>query len=792
MELYFPLLLEAMDHHNIGFNFDPIAIPLGGVPGQDYPILAAVPDTGFSCAAQQYPGYFADTAPESRCQVFHICQADDRQDSFLCPNGTVFSQQYLVCDWWYSVECTASRKFEEREIILVPPPKSEGVAGSLSGGNGVAIKGDGAIIRLPQDAFPPSKTPHTHQQTHHALPTSTVTSIHHSISPTTFTLGQQLSHLSPPKTTFSQSQQSSHRVHQQPSVSQSHRSAHQSIAHHSVPHSHDSGHHSIPQYTITQSPQTTNHVLPHHLVTPSHHLTLQSSPPPIVTTHTKQSTSQDLAQSTIIQNHHTTNPSLSQSIVTQHSPVQTLFRDDIPPSLLLQPHPSSERDTPHHQSPLNSRPGNQPSTANTNRDTYSISILSQDDKSRTPSPPLREHPNSFTTSHQIKGNPLGSFGESINGLSYSQESEHFLTSVPEPGDDERVEYDNVYSATLFPPNIPQLGDVYEAVKGKVIVDVVKESNSVTSFPSSSIPVQRSTPLHVSKIIHNVKESLEYIQPVSSSRIQDLLTHLPTTDKSLPSVSSSVEDTIIPSPQDNSVVSLPPHQESSIGHFTMKPTFTTPHDSLPQRHQSLLPHHVWRPSQDPFDPSLDTSLLSDASLNIIDSNSPSPPTFIVTPESLHGSSSHPASHQSFKVIHETPPSEHDFVTPHHVLFPSKQENTQNSPKHHSVSYELFEASDHSLPNSRESFLVIQETSPTVHDPSGPGSHTLFHANDFDSRKPSSGIHTAFEALDHSQESFAVIRESFLTVNDASLPHQPFPSQPHHRSHLNSFETPHHFT
>ncbi|KAG7177797.1 putative Chitin binding Peritrophin-A domain-containing protein 29 [Homarus americanus] len=25
--------------------------------------------------------------------------------SFLCPNGTLFNQEYFVCDWWYNVDC---------------------------------------------------------------------------------------------------------------------------------------------------------------------------------------------------------------------------------------------------------------------------------------------------------------------------------------------------------------------------------------------------------------------------------------------------------------------------------------------------------------------------------------------------------------------------------------------------------------------------------------------------------------------------------------------------------------
>lgn len=52
---------------------DPIAdltetIPGGGFPGEDYPILASVPDTGFTCEGQ-LPGYYADTDDEAGCQV---------------------------------------------------------------------------------------------------------------------------------------------------------------------------------------------------------------------------------------------------------------------------------------------------------------------------------------------------------------------------------------------------------------------------------------------------------------------------------------------------------------------------------------------------------------------------------------------------------------------------------------------------------------------------------------------------------------------------------------------------
>ncbi|CAK1579318.1 unnamed protein product [Parnassius mnemosyne] len=81
-----------------------MAIP--GKPGTDYPILGAVPYTNFYCDEQPYPGFFADM--ETRCQAWHYCDIDGRQASFLCPNGTVFSQGVASCDWWFNVRCALS------------------------------------------------------------------------------------------------------------------------------------------------------------------------------------------------------------------------------------------------------------------------------------------------------------------------------------------------------------------------------------------------------------------------------------------------------------------------------------------------------------------------------------------------------------------------------------------------------------------------------------------------------------------------------------------------------------
>ena len=87
-------------------------IPGGGTPGVDYPTLSHVPITGFTCEAQSVGGYYADISSEAGCQVFHICQ-NERIDSYLCPNGTLFNQRYFVCDWWFNVRCEESQQFYE-------------------------------------------------------------------------------------------------------------------------------------------------------------------------------------------------------------------------------------------------------------------------------------------------------------------------------------------------------------------------------------------------------------------------------------------------------------------------------------------------------------------------------------------------------------------------------------------------------------------------------------------------------------------------------------------------------
>merc|ERR1712130_403929 len=89
---------------------DPLAMlqtSVPGIPGEDYPIYAEVPETTFACDGQVDGGYYADG--EAECQVFHICTADGAgglaKYSFLCPNGTIFNQNYFICDWWFNFDC---------------------------------------------------------------------------------------------------------------------------------------------------------------------------------------------------------------------------------------------------------------------------------------------------------------------------------------------------------------------------------------------------------------------------------------------------------------------------------------------------------------------------------------------------------------------------------------------------------------------------------------------------------------------------------------------------------------
>ncbi|GFW25775.1 chitin-binding type-2 domain-containing protein [Trichonephila clavipes] len=80
-----------------------------GIPEVDYPTYYVIPKTSFRCSDQLYnPGFYADV--ETRCQVFHYCY-EHRQESFLCPLGTIFNQPILSCDYWYSSDCSKASEY---------------------------------------------------------------------------------------------------------------------------------------------------------------------------------------------------------------------------------------------------------------------------------------------------------------------------------------------------------------------------------------------------------------------------------------------------------------------------------------------------------------------------------------------------------------------------------------------------------------------------------------------------------------------------------------------------------
>ncbi|KAL1509646.1 hypothetical protein ABEB36_004352 [Hypothenemus hampei] len=110
-----------------------------GRPGLDFPVYAYIPRTAFSCKGID-SGYYADL--ETDCQVFHICD-EGRKISFLCPNGTIFQQAELICEWWNKVNCSNSPNlYEESAERLQNDLARRKAARRVSSGN------HGAIMRM--------------------------------------------------------------------------------------------------------------------------------------------------------------------------------------------------------------------------------------------------------------------------------------------------------------------------------------------------------------------------------------------------------------------------------------------------------------------------------------------------------------------------------------------------------------------------------------------------------------------------------------------------------------------
>merc|ERR1712072_117604 len=107
-------LVIGEDHEGSSDPLDWLRASIPGEPELDYPILGEIAETSFSCNGRIFGGYYAD--PEMQCQGYHVCLTPpnafmDRKTSFLCPNGTIFSQSLLTCDWWFNVDCSESEEF---------------------------------------------------------------------------------------------------------------------------------------------------------------------------------------------------------------------------------------------------------------------------------------------------------------------------------------------------------------------------------------------------------------------------------------------------------------------------------------------------------------------------------------------------------------------------------------------------------------------------------------------------------------------------------------------------------
>jgi len=98
-------------------NIKMLRMSVPGEPGVDYPILATVPRTSFTCVGKAEGGYYADV--ETGCQVVHTCGGGSKvvnkysfiKYSALCSNGTIYSQEIGTCHWWYLVDCESSEKY---------------------------------------------------------------------------------------------------------------------------------------------------------------------------------------------------------------------------------------------------------------------------------------------------------------------------------------------------------------------------------------------------------------------------------------------------------------------------------------------------------------------------------------------------------------------------------------------------------------------------------------------------------------------------------------------------------
>ena len=77
--------------------------------------------------------------------------------SLLCPNGTLFNQQYFICDWWFNVDCSLAESFYSLNEDIA----AEQAANNPEGVEGIGISTGNNIEELATSYLPsyPSSPP---------------------------------------------------------------------------------------------------------------------------------------------------------------------------------------------------------------------------------------------------------------------------------------------------------------------------------------------------------------------------------------------------------------------------------------------------------------------------------------------------------------------------------------------------------------------------------------------------------------------------------------------------------
>ena len=95
----YPVFTEGANRECLKTGNDPLMPPSAGDWFQLW--ATAVLARHLHGHSSRLPGLFAFNLAscDTSLQPFYMCEENGRSTAFLCPNGTIFNQQYFVCDW---------------------------------------------------------------------------------------------------------------------------------------------------------------------------------------------------------------------------------------------------------------------------------------------------------------------------------------------------------------------------------------------------------------------------------------------------------------------------------------------------------------------------------------------------------------------------------------------------------------------------------------------------------------------------------------------------------------------